>query len=87
MASAVTSWVKLLMISSYDIFMDRADVRVKQGHMVVDALLGLHAADASIPFPELLAEAIRGFVEYEGTSLRMYYTANHAPGLRSINGT
>ncbi|KAG9515758.1 hypothetical protein KCU93_g9385, partial [Aureobasidium melanogenum] len=57
------------------------------GHMVVIALLSLHATNASIPFPELLGEAIRGFIEYEGTNLRMYYTANHAPGLRSINGS
>lgn len=59
---------------------------LKQGHMVVDVLLGVHATNASIPFPELLGEAIRDFIEYEGTNLCMYYTANHAPCLRSING-
>lgn len=29
---------------------------------------------------------IRGMIEYEATQLRMYYTANYAPGVRSITG-
>lgn len=53
---------------------------------MIDALIGLHAVNTSIAFPDLLAEAIRGFIEYEGTNLRMYYTANQAPGLKDISG-
>lgn len=29
---------------------------------------------------------MRGFIEYEGTNLRMYYTANEAPGRSPVTG-
>lgn len=54
---------------------------------MIDGLSGLHAINPEVSYPDLLADAIRGFIEYEGSNLRMYYTVNRAPSSHNISGT
>jgi hypothetical protein len=54
---------------------------------VIDGLSGLHTIYPNVSYSDMLADAIRGFIEYEGSNLRMYYTVGQkAPGRRKIEG-
>jgi hypothetical protein len=55
--------------------------------MVIDALYALQMTGQNeLSMPQAVEALIRGLYEIEGTNLRMYYTANEAPGIRNITG-
>jgi hypothetical protein len=58
-----------------------------EGNGVIDSLTGLNPTDGPFSWTMAIEAAIRGVIEYEGTNLRMYYTANEAPGQRYVHGT
>ncbi|KAF6827195.1 fungal specific transcription factor domain-containing protein [Colletotrichum musicola] len=59
------------------------------GNALIDSILSLNTSGddpTSFSYPAAVEGAVRGFIEYEGTNLRMYYTANEAPGRSTVTG-
>ncbi|KAF6829252.1 fungal specific transcription factor domain-containing protein [Colletotrichum plurivorum] len=59
------------------------------GNGLIDSILSLNTSGddpTSFSYPAAVEAAVRGFIEYEGTNLRMYYTANEAPGRSPVTG-
>ena len=53
---------------------------------MVDSLVGIQVWNNTLEGTGILAEILRGPIEYEGTTLRMTYTAVNAPGRRNVTG-
>ncbi|KAF6816375.1 fungal specific transcription factor domain-containing protein [Colletotrichum sojae] len=59
------------------------------GNALIDSILGLNTSSddpTGFSYPAAVEAAVRGFIGYEGTNLRMYYTANEAPGRSPVTG-
>ncbi|KAF9870998.1 hypothetical protein CkaCkLH20_11415 [Colletotrichum karsti] len=60
------------------------------GSGLIESLLSLNTTgdgSGNFSYPAAVEAALRGIVEYEGTNLRIYYSANEAAGRSTVNGT
>ncbi|TLD33695.1 hypothetical protein PspLS_00234 [Pyricularia sp. CBS 133598] len=60
------------------------------GSGLTDSILSLNTTGGgpgTFSYPAAVEAALKGILEYHGTQLRMYYSANDAPGRSAINGS
>lgn len=55
--------------------------------MMIDSLYDIVLSNPNISFAAAMEASLRGIFEFESSNLRVYYSANQAPGRRDVNGT
>lgn len=55
--------------------------------MMIDSLYDIVLTNTTTTFAAAMEVSLKGIIEFEGSHLRLYYSANEAEGVRDVNGT